>query len=511
MKNSVEKASTSKNYIYNLLFQIVSIIAPLITTPYLSRVLQNNGIGQISFTLSIVTYFTLAAALGFSIYAQREVARCKNDKFKQTKIFFEVLILKAISVSVCLFVYFLTIILKLYKSSYEVLLWILSINVVAVLFDVTFFFQGNEEFKFIAIRNIIIKVASVVLIFVLVKKQSDVWIYVLLTSLALIISNLSLWVKLPKYLTKISRRDINIARHIGPTFRLFLPTLAISVYTIVDKTLIGVLVPGEIIEYQNGELIRKSIADIENGYYHQAEQLIKMALTVITALGTVIVPRNSQLIAEGRREEFENNIRKSLRFTLFLGIPIMCGLIAISFIFSGWFYGDGYEKVPYLIIILSPLILIIGLSNIFGLQCLLPLKKDGQYTIAICVGAIVNLALNFALIPFLYSYGASIATIIAELFVTLYMYFAVKRQKVDLNEGVKGVWKYALSGVLMIVVLVLFQIYLTSTVFNTLFMIGFGALFYLIMMYLLNDEFVKILFSKIIRSIFKYKESNTNK
>ena len=346
-----------KNYFYNLAYQIFSLITPLLVTPYVSRVLGTAGVGQYSFCYAIVSYFVLFATLGFNTYAQREISRVQEDRHAQSTIFWEIFIARFVSVGISLIVLFIVIFFGIKDDVYQKLLLIMSINVIAIFFDVAYLFQGKEEFGTIVLWNVIIKILGIVGIFVFVKNESHLWVYTLCQSVVLIGSNLALWTRLPKALVKIKIQELNIRRHYIPTIKLFVPTIAISVYTTLDKTLIGFLIPGIA---DTGE----KIADIENGFYDQAEKIVKMAMTIITSLGTVMIPRNSHAIATGNVEEFQRNVSGALKFVFFLGIPIMFGLAAIAFNFSPWFFGPGYEKVPSLMMVFSLLVLIIGLSNV---------------------------------------------------------------------------------------------------------------------------------------------------
>lgn len=479
-----KKKSIKKNYFYNLIYQLFALITPLVVTPHVSRVLGSSGMGQYSFTYSIATYFMLFAALGFGYYAQREIARAQGDKKEQSKIFFEIMIARSLSVGASLLIHFALILAGIYGPVYSVLMWILTINIAATAFDVAFLFQGNEEFGMIALRNVVIKAIGVAAILIFVKNEDQVWLYALCQCLILIVSNLSLWTRLPRFLTRVNPKELNIKRHFRPTLRLFIPTIAVSVYTMFDKTLIGIMVPGTTVV----DGVEKKIADLENGYYDQAEKLVKMATMVVASLGTVMIPRNSQAIASNNMEEFKANISKALTFVFFLGTPIMFGLAAIAFNFSPWFFGPGYEKVPYLMMILSPLVLIIGLSNVLGLQYLLPKKEDKKYTIAITCGAGLNLALNLALIYFYWSYGACIATIVAETLVTsLMLVFSHKDVKLR-NLFIAG-WRYLVAGALMFGGVFLTQRFLQPNALNTVLLILEGVGIYFVLLLVLRDRF----------------------
>ena len=236
-----KKPGIKKNYFYNLVYQIFLLIIPLITTPYVSRILLADGVGKYSFSVSLITYFTIFAALGFGYYAQREIAKHQNDIKRQTEVFWEINICKLLPVAIALLTNIILCSLKVYQG-YNILMWILNINILTVAFDINYFFQGNENFKSIIVRNSVIKIVAIVSIFVFVKKESDVWAYTLINSTSAFLSMVSMWVPIRKLIVKIDFKAIKPFRHLKGTLILFLPTIAVSIYTILDKTLIGVLI-----------------------------------------------------------------------------------------------------------------------------------------------------------------------------------------------------------------------------------------------------------------------------
>ena len=467
------KKSVKKNYAYNLLYELFLLIIPIVVTPYVARVLGETGSGQYSFTYSISTYFTLFASLGFSFYAQRLVASHQGDKVRQSKDFWEIFFVRLIPVGITLIVYVILAGVGVYGAKYNYLMIILSINVIAVAFDITFFFKGNEEFGKIVLRNITIKSASIICIFLFVKDSGDLWVYALIQSGAVILSNVSLWLYLPKQLVKINFKETQPFKHLKPTIILFLPTIATSIYTSLDKTLIGLITQD----------------DAENGNYEYAEKLVKMALTVLTSLGTVMIPRNSKKFADGDIKGVEANIYRSTQFVLFIGIPLMFGMIAVSDNLISWYLGAGYGKAANLMKILAPIIPIIGLSNVFGIQFLIPSKQDKKYTLAVIIGAGINLVLNLVLIYFLKSYGAAIATVIAETAVTGVMLIFL-RKHIKFGKILLSSWKYWVAGLVMFGVLFFVFNGYEPSVLHTLYMTGCGILIYFGVLTVLKDKYV---------------------
>lgn len=488
-----------KNYIYNLAYQILLLVIPLITTPYISRVLSAEGVGKYSFSYSLITYFTIFASLGFGYYAQREIAKNQNDTYKQTKCFWEIVICRLIPVFISLICNFILCIFKVY-GDYTCLMLILSINILNVAFDFSFFFQGNEKFKTIVVRNFFIKIIFLISIFVFVRDKNDLWIYTLINSMALILSSLSMLSPLRKLLIKISIKDLKPIKHLRGTLMLFLPSIAVSIYTILDKTLIGLLITDTYKTFdENGFEIIKRYSDLENGYYEQSEKIVKLIMTIITAIGTVMIPRNSNEISLGNYDNVRKNIYKTSNIVLLVGTPMMLGLINISDLFVPWFFGEGYDKCKILIKILSPLIVIIGLSNVFGLQYLIPYGKDKKFSIALVFGSIVNLVLNLIFINMWWSIGAAIATIFGEITVTVTMAVMI-RKDINIIKILLNGWRYYVAGLIMFMILFFLTKLFSPTILYTIINVVIGIIIYGIMLLILRDKQVvsitKRLFNK---------------
>lgn len=503
MKN---KKSVGKNYILNLIYEVFVLIVPLITTPYISRVLGADGIGQYSFTSSLTNYFTLVAALGFARYAQREIARFQDDKKSQSVIFWEILIVRFFSVGISLSVCVLLNIFGVY-GEYSVLMWWWVVLIVAQEFDVSFLFQGNEEFGKIVVRNILVKIVLIVCIFVFIKSVNDVYIYVLCTAGSTLLGNLSLWLHLPKMLVKVGVKELKPTRHLLPTLRLFLPSIATSIYTVLDKTLIGLIITDTYTIVEDGAEVVKNYSDLENGYYEQSEKIVKICMTVITALGTVMIPRNSNEFAKGNIDGVKRNIYTATNFVWFLGVPMMLGLAAISGNIIPWFLGDGYDKCILLMQLFTPLILVIGFSNVFGLQYLVPTQRDGKFTIAIISGAVTNFLLNMVLIRFFWSYGAVIASLIAELTVTTVMAVII-RKEISILKILKQSIKYLIAGGVMFAAVYVTQMFLSATILHTFLLVLEGAAIYFFMLLILRDKY---LFGLLSRLATKLKGLKKNK
>ncbi len=496
------------NYILNVIYQVFTLIVPLVLTPYLSRVLGAEMLGKYSFSNSLMQYFYLVACLGCNYYAQRELIKYQNDKYKQSQAFWEIMILRGTVTLICFGAQLIMASIGVF-GSYKVLMVILSLNVLAVLFDVTFVFQSQENFKTLVLRSFIVKIVAVVLIFLFVKKPSDLWLYCLINNGGvLLLSYIILCLAMPKYITKVKIKDIHPMHHFLPIMGLFIPSLVMSLYTILDKTLIGLLIPGTYEEavtvFKDGVSVVtieiKKMSDVQNGYYEQAEKLIKIPLTIITCLGVVMIPRNSKEFSHGNIKQLLNNVYFSFKFVWFLAIPLAIGLAAISRNLNEWYFGKGYEPVIQLMITFSPIALAMGLSNVIGVQYLIPTGRDKEYTISILIGTVFNLTLTIILLITVGTIGAVIASVIGE-FVILFVDLFIIRHDISIKKALLCGWKNVIAGIIMGVVLFLIEGYFPTRPISTIILVLIGMAIYFIVTLILRDEMlftgIKMVLSKL--------------
>ena len=472
------KKSIKKNYFYNLLYQILVLIMPLVTTPYISNVLGSNGVGIYSYTLSITTYFILFGSLGISMYGQREIAYVQNDKKEKTKIFWEIIILRLITMSISLLFFYIFYIFK--NSECQIYYKILVLEFVLNILDISWFFQGMEEFKKTVIRNFIVKILSVILIFTVVKNNNDLIKYFIIYVGSGLLGNLSLWGYIPRYIEKINFKKLNITRHIKPTLALFIPQIAIQIYTLLDKVMIG-----------------KILNDMsEVGIYEQSQKIIKMPLTVITALGTVVSPRIASIISENKKNEVNSYLEKSFQFVWFMGIPMMFGIMAISSHLIPWFLGNDFEKAIQVVIIGAPIIMAIGLNNVTGIQYLISAKKQNIFTKSVVAGAIFNFVLNLIIIPKLKSVGAIMSSLLAETLILIIQIMYLKKE-IPLRSIFSGAMKYILSGIIMFLVILCISQFMEISIISTGIEIIVGCLVYFSMLLFFKDKMLFDLLKKI--------------
>ncbi|HDX9587160.1 TPA: flippase [Bacillus pseudomycoides] len=469
------------NYIYNSLYQLLILLIPIITIPYISRVLGPEGVGINAYSLSIVQVFMLFAVLGIPLYGNRQVASVKKSGKEVTSInFWNVYLIQLIS-SVFFVVLYLSFVFFYVKDN-KVIFYIQLFMLISSMLDISWLFIGLEELKKVVIRNTFVRLLSLILIFTFVNDQGDLALYVLINVLTNVFGQALMWTQAFKYITPLRFKDINLSVHIKPIMLIFLPQVIIQLYVIVDRILLGVFV-----------------SEIEVGFYEQALKLVKITLSVVTSMSTVMLPRIAAEFAQGNMEKIKTYSNIVVRFVLFITLPMTVGLVGIAPTFAPWFFGPGYEKVGVLVIIMSPIIVLIGLSNVFGMQILVPTQKQNKLTLSVSAGAIISIVVNLILIRYIASIGTAIATLMAEFTVVLIQLFFVK-EFINYKKLAKAFVNYGAISLLMGVIIYLIGDNLeTSVLLVTIVQIGIGCLFYFIILLLLKDKFLFSIVNRIIR------------
>lgn len=479
----MKQKSLTKNFLYNLIYQVTLIFLPIITTPYISRVLGAENIGIYGYTQSISTYFILFGLLGISMYGQREIAYLQKEKEKYSIVFFEILFLKFITLCISTILYYC---IFGFKNAYSLYFNLLLLDFVANFFDISWFFQGLEEFKKIVLRNLFIKLLGIISIFVFVKEPEDLNIYILIYGLSNIIGNLTLWLYIPKYIKLINLKKIQPFKHLKPTLMLFIPQIAIQIYTILDKTMIGIIVSNK--------------SDV--GYYTQGEKIIKMLATIVISLGTVMIPRIASKFAEGDNESIKKYLQKSFNVTYLLAFPMMFGILLISKQFVPLFFGPGYNKVVIIMNVLSPIILLIGMGHVTGFQYLVSTKRQKEFSISVILGASINFIMNIILIKLYGAIGAAIGTVIAEFTVSLSQLLFV-RKELNIKKIIILSKDYIIASLIMCCCCLPILYFIKSNIMHIILCVAVGGLTYLITLILLKNEFIIEILKNIKNKILK--------
>lgn len=401
--------SLQKNFLYNVLYQILLVILPLITAPYISRTLGATAVGVYSYTYSVAYYFLLIAMLGIGNHGNRSIAAVRDDRKKLNKTFSSIYSLQVITFSIAILAYAIYLVLFVKDNRLIVLLQL--IYVTSGLFDIGWLFFGLEQFKLTVARNTLIKISTVVLMFVFVHKPSDLWKYTLIMSAGTLFSQAYLWLYVKKYVSFEKCSVKEITSNIKPVLILFIPVLAYSIYKVMDKIMLG----------------NMSSYD-QVGFYNNAEKIINIPMGIITALGTVMLPRMSNIVANGDKKRVDDYIRISAKLVTLLSSAIAFGLMGVSSVLAPVFFGDEFIACGKIIRLLSVTVFFIAWANVIRTQYLIPNKRDSIYLTSTMVGAILNLIINWMLIPKYQANGAAFGTIVAEFSVMLVQMVAVKNE-----------------------------------------------------------------------------------
>ena len=470
-KQKSSEPSVRLNFVMSMAYQVLVVILPMITAPYVARVLGADKSGIYSFTASYQTYFSMFAALGTVSYGSREIARNRKDRPLRSKLFWEIELMTVLTstVSIIAFIAFIAS-----RDRYQIYYIPQVMAILAVMFDISWFFTGIEEFRYIVTKNAVFKLLGAVMIFALVHKPENLLIYIIILSASTMLGNMSMWIHMPRFLDPVDFRTLKIRRHLKETLVYFIPSVATSVYTVLDKTLIG-------------EITRN---EAENGCYDKVVQIINiMKALTLTALNSVLGARISFLFAEKKYDEIRRRIETSINYILFMGLAIGFGLAGVAPRFIPWFLGPGYDRSVMMLIMMSPIVVIIGVSNCLGSQYYTPSGKRAQSARFIIAGSVVNLILNLILIPRFWGYGAIAASLIAELTITiLYITFAGEsfHPVVLLRDG----WKKLIAAALMFAAVRLIDPYFNSNFIALVCEVCLGGAIYIAVQFILRDTFM---------------------
>lgn len=477
------------NIIFNFISQILTLLLPLITAPYVARVLHEEGVGQISYAQSIITYFTLFANLGFDTYGQRQVARCQKDIDEKSKVFWEIFILRSTLSVVSLVILYSVLFSVGFGANYNKLILIISLSIIGVPLDISFLFRGDEDFLSLAVRSIAVKIVMIALIFIFVKDESDLWIYALCSTGVTVLSNFTLWPALFKRIKTVKIKELRLLKHLKPSFMIFLPYVAVTIYSVFDKTMIGLFAANP---------------DYENGCYEQAYKINNMALTLVTVISLIMVSRNANDFAKGEIDKVKQHLYSACNYVFMMSMPLIVGFAVLSGNLSSWFLGEGYEKVPLLMQIMSVRFLASGLAVVFGDQLFIAIGKEKYSLIAVSTGAVVNIILNFILIPSYGALGAAIATAVCEITITfVFICFVIKSKWLSILQIIKNCWKYLIASAIMFVPIFFMQKYMGYSILIFIVITITGMAVYALSLIVLRDRFflnnVKAVFSTLKR------------
>lgn len=479
--------SITKNALYNVLLNVAAVIFPLITAPYISRVLEPDGVGLFNFSNIYAGYFAMVAMLGIPTYGVREVAKLREDKKALTELVSQLVsiaIITTIGVSV---IYFASIAI-VGKLSENFLIFLFAGFVIYLApFKINWYFQGIEDFGFITKVSLAVRTASVICLFIFVRDKSDLIIYVIISVLGTVLADLWNYFKMCRAGIKPRFTLKGLKPHISPLLVLFTSVIAMSIYTVLDTLMLGF------------------ITDYEQvGYYSNSMHMSKVALSAVTSLSLVAVPRVSYYMKDKDYDNINQLIKKSFSVVSFLAIPMAIGLACIAPTFIPLFFGPKFMGSIVPLMILSILIIAIGFNNLTGVQILIGMGFDKLFLYSVLVGTFSNFLLNCILIPILGAIGASIASVVAEtLILGVTTYYVYTRTPIRI-AGLSDIFKSFIGSLLFIPLILVLRNYVEGWWLVAVFLIT-GGVSYLCAEALLHNNsvgfFKTVILSRLIKKI----------
>ena len=456
----MRRESLAKNFVFQFAYQALILIVPLLMSPYLTRTLMPDSLGVSTYVHSIAYYFIIAANLGISVHGRRLLSRVSSDPILLRRSFWSLFYTHiGISTAVVL-VYFASI--TLIRPANLTIYLISGIYVLSALFDITWLFYGLENFSSVVIKNAAVKVIECVLVFCIIKSPDDLWKYTLIISLGSFLGQVLMLPQAFKMVPPIRVSKADIIPHIKPLLLFSVSVIASALYTIFDKTLLGLL---------------STSANV--AFYEYAYRIVAIPQTFIGIIGTVMLPRACRLVEAQKADEQKKYISYSFFLSSFIGMGAMFGIYAVAEKLAIVYYGEAFEPCGKIMMALAPLSYIVGTGSILRSQYLVPNGIDKQYNLCIIYNAIINLVLSAALIPILGVYGAVVGTLAAEIFGLVYQ--TVLCRKIEAWKGIlKTLIPFACLGAMMFGFIKILSRWLTVSVRSLIIEIVAGAMFYVV-------------------------------
>lgn len=447
-----------KNYLYNASYQILNMLIPLITVPYISRVLGAHDVGINEYTNSWVTFFYLMGQMGVTLYGNREVAYHREDIYERSRTFWGVEALQVFTVSASLIAYLFAVFA--FSTTFKYYFLMQGLWIIATGLDISWYFMGLENFRVTVIRNSVVRLVSVFLIFTFVKNVNDLGKYIIILGGTQLVGNLTLWPYLRGNVIWVSIRKWHPFKHFYPALLLFIPTITTQVYLVLNRLMLG-----------------RMSTQTALGNFGQSDKIVKFVLAVVTATGTVMLPHVANKFAKGDIKGVRASLYSSFNFVSAISIPMMFGLMAISQVFAPWFLGQQFLPSGKIMFIEAPIIVLIAWSNVTGTQYLMPVNRVKEFTTSVTIGAVSNVIFNLFLIEAWGANGAALATVGSELLVTASQLVMI-RKTISRRRLFHEQWKYICSGLVMFIVVNRISITINMTIANLALEVLVGALIY---------------------------------
>lgn len=486
-KSLPQPHSVKLNFIMNAILKMSAFIFPLITFPYVSRIFGATGNGKVSFAVSVIGYFSMFAQLGIPTYGIRTCAACRNDARKLNQTVQELLIINSITVLISYIALIICMATIPRLQTDKTLMLIISSSILLNAIGMDWLFEALEQFSFITIRNLGFKLLSILLMFAFVHRPEDYVVYGAISIVGTCGSNIYNVIYASRFLDRRPLGNYNLKQHIKPILDFFMLSASISIYANMDSIMLGFL-----------------SSDAQVGYYAAATKMKSILVSSITALGGVLLPRMSNYIAQGKANDFYAMIKKSLNFILIASIPVTIYFSFMADATIGLLAGDGYLPAIIPMQIISLTVVLIGFSNIIGIQVFVPTNRE-KYTIkSTFAGAFTNLIVNATCIPTLGASGAAIGTVAAEATVLLVQIVYTRKELPFMVKGIQ-IEKIAIANVAATLVLVFLKhkyVTMNSFLLMVITAIMFFASYMLILIFL-KEKFVYCYFQTYLNKVLK--------
>lgn len=454
----IHKQSISKNFFFQYAYQVLILVIPLILAPYLSRTLKETVLGVFSYVNSIAAYFVAMSMLGIARHGQRIISENANDDIKLRRSFWSLFTVHIIISIISFFVYLL---FAIFLVNNDKPIFIIEILYVAsAVFDITWLFYGLENFKSVVIKNALVKIFECICVFVFVKQPDDLGIYTFINAISILIGQAIMIPQAVKAVKPIKFTMSDAKAHIKPLMIFSISVIASFMYTVFDKTLLGLM------------SAKKYVA-----FYEYSNKIVNVPKTIIGVTGTVMFPRACRLAAAGNIDGQRKYIKLSYFITSFLGMASLFGLIGIADTFSIIYYGNSFKICGKIMACMAPLVYIVGAGDILRTQYMIPNHMDKQFNFCIIFNAIINLLLSITLIPIIGVYGAVVGSVSAEIFGFI-VQMIICRRFIKVNEILKELIPFILIGILMLIGIRYIDILVKTSVIKLLFEVLVGAFIY---------------------------------
>ncbi|TNV68456.1 flippase [Trichococcus shcherbakoviae] len=447
--------SIKYNFIMNFILTASSLIFPLITFPYVSRILLPEGNGKIAFVSSIISYFSMFAMLGIPTYGIRTCAKVRENKEELSRTVQELIIINIVTTTITYIILIISLFIVPKFEEYRTLIIINSIGLILNSFGMNWLYQALEQYSYITVRSLIFKVLSILLMFLFIHDKNDYILYSAITVFASSGSNVINIINIRKYIYIKPVGSYHLKKHIKPIMTFFAMSVATSVYINMDTVMLGFM-----------------RSDNEVGLYNAAVKIKAILTALVASLGTVLLPRMSYYINTNKKNEFKDMTAKALNFVILISLPLTIYFIVYAKEVIMFLSGSNYLGAIPTMQIITPTIIFIGLTNVLGIQVLLPLNRERGVLISVIVGAIVNIAINMILIPKMGADGAALGTLFAEFSVLIVQTMSLQsiladiRTKINLRYGMVSCAVASIS--IPLLKLVHFNSILTTLIMSTI-------------------------------------------